>query len=126
MFTNDDFEMDNTLIEFIKEQAQNFKLEKDSDFEINQENYSKVVIITCLLKRISNLDYDIIHEIEMKPRFKTGCVIADFTGLSLKEKSLSDFVKILQLSDDVGIDAHLDGSLHMEFLVKNVFRQINF
>ncbi len=118
-------EFDDALIEYIKEQAQNFKPEKDSDFEINNENYSKVVIITWLLKRISNPNYDIVHQVEMTPRYKTGRVIADFTGLSLKGESLSDFEKILHLSDDVGIDAQLDGKLHLEFLVKDVFEKVN-
>ena len=119
------YEFDDAFIEYIKEQAQNFKPEKDSDFEINQENYGKVIIITCLLKRISNPNYDVIHQVEMAPRYKTGRVIADFTGLSLKGESLSDFKKILDLSDDVGIDAQLDGTLHLEFLVKNVFEKVN-
>ena len=112
---------DEEFIEFIKEQARNFDPGGDLNYEINQQNYSKMLIVFCLLKRISNPKYDLIHEIEMEPRFKKACVVADFSGLSLRDKSKADFARICELSDDIGIDAQLDGTLHIEILIKDTF-----
>lgn len=123
MFNNDDFEMDNALIEFIKEQARFYEPEKDEDFEINQGNYAKLIALTCLLKRITDPQYDVIKPIEMVPRYRSVCVEVEFAALFIGEDNTEDLERIIQLADKIDFYAQLDGTLHIEIMILDVFEK---
>ena len=122
----DDFnleEFDENFIENLKEQAQSFVPENEEDYEIDPKNYTKIIfILTLLLKRICNSDYDFVYPVEMKPSEKNVSVEVDFVGLTLKNKMVSEFKTLFDLSDMVGIDV-VNDKLHFEFVVKNVYKK---
>ena len=113
-------EFDEAFINAIQEQAANYIPENDSDYEVNRENYSKVAIITALLNRFLEPEFDLIRPIEFVPRYRNVTVEADFEGLILKGDAVSNLKTILELSDMVDFCV-MNGKLHMEFTVKNVF-----
>lgn len=124
MFNNDDFDMDNALMEFLKEQSRFYEPENDEDFEINNDNYAKLIALMCLLKRITDPQYDTIKPVEMVPRYRSVCVEVDLAGLFIDENNTEDFENIIQLADKIDLCAQLDGTLHIELMILNVFERI--
>lgn len=123
MFFEEDFDMENDLIELIREQARFYKPEKDEDFEINQGNYARLIALMCFLKRITDSQYDFIKPVEMVPRYRSVCIEVDLAGLFIDEENIESFKKIIQLADKIDFCAQLDGTLHIEIMILDVFEK---
>ena len=116
-----DFGFDEDFINSIKELAYHYKPESDSDFEIDYENYAKVVILVSILNSISDSKFDFIYPVEMVPRYKNVSVEVDFEGLCLKDETVKMFERIISLSDMIDFVV-MNDKLHFEFVVKSVFK----
>lgn len=115
---------DEEFVNNLRLAAESFIPESDADFEINNENYSKAIVIMALLRQLCDPEYDTIYPTNIVPHNKRCNIEVDFQCLSLSDKSLEVFKKILELSDIVGFDV-MDDKIHAEFDVKNVYENKN-
>ncbi|MBO7461982.1 MAG: hypothetical protein J6T96_05255 [Bacteroidales bacterium] len=121
----DDFDFEENFLNSFREQAEIYIPENDNDFVLNQQNYTKLLVLCGLLKSIANPEFDRVNPVELVPRHRNACVEADFDGgILLNGQQKKNFETCINISDDIDFTV-VDGILHLEFLIKDVFDKQN-
>lgn len=116
-----------TDIEFVRKLGRTIEAmlsrEDDDEYLINEEQFMKYLEARDFLRSLADKGFgDKLIDFELVPKMQCADLAAELTVASFNgEEQIAELCRILSYASAFGIDATLDGKLHMEITIPGVF-----